>query len=192
MTDFRDLSGSQYGELAFGCAADTAPEQSDQVRPARPGMLTTGEGVGTMPVPEVSRNELVQIVAVAFRRHPHVGNVLTHVSGARWDRVAAALDVIFDPSTKRGELSPIAMNLVELISAEGGPTGRILKPFISDLLERLLPSGAATRLLAHVEGLLPGAESSKSLGPAPDATKSGGRGETGEDLFVPISTGAGG
>lgn len=192
MTDFEDVSRSRCAELAHGSAADTFPDRSSQVRPASPRIPAMGEGVVAVPVPEISRDELVQIVEAAFRRHPHVGNVLTHVSGARWDRVAGALDVIFDPSTKRGELSPIAVNLVELLSAEGGPTGRILKPFFSGLLKRLLSSGAATRLLAHVEDLLPETERCNPVDPPPEAAKSEGRGKTREDLFVPMCTGAGG
>ena len=102
---------------------------------------------------EVDLEALVPRLAAAFRRHPHVGNVLTHICGAQWERVAQALRAIFAPTAASARLSPLADNLVELMWAERGVTGRILKPYLRELLASLLPRRSAERLLDHVAAL---------------------------------------
>ena len=92
-------------------------------------------------------------MVAAFRRHPHVSNVLTHICGAQWERVEQALRAIFGPVAASGRLSPFADDLAELMWAERGVTGRILKPYMRDLLASILPRRSAERLLDQVAAL---------------------------------------
>ena len=64
---------------------------------------------------EIAIDDLVFTVVAAFRRHPHLNNVLTHISGARWERVEQALRAILDPVSRSRELSPLARNIVDLM-----------------------------------------------------------------------------
>jgi hypothetical protein len=48
------------------------------------------------------------------------------------------------------ELSPLARNIVDLMSADRGIAGRILKPYFRDLFAAVLSPGLAARLTAHV------------------------------------------
>lgn len=99
---------------------------------------------------EIVLKDLVFCVVAAFRRHPHLNNVLTHISGASWSRVEEALRVILDPRTGSRDLSPLARNIVDLMCADRGVTGRILKPYYRDLLTNVLGPRVAARLIANV------------------------------------------
>ena len=98
--------------------------------------------------------ELVCMLAATFRSHPHINNVLTHLCGRKWERVGQALHIILNPLATLNDLSPLAQNLVELMCAERGPTGRILKPYLHALLARALPLQIAAYLRVHVFRLL--------------------------------------
>lgn len=99
-------------------------------------------------------DDLVETLVAVFRLHPHIGNVMTHISGGQWGEVGRALRTILDPHSTHNELSPLAMNILELLWAERGITGRILKPYFRALLNKLLSPHVASRLSAHVSGLL--------------------------------------
>jgi hypothetical protein len=115
------------------------------------GVPTTADAdIGTR---EPGREELVERLVAAFRWHPHINNVLTHICGSQWMRVSQALRMIVDPASTRRELSPLALNIVELMWAESGVTGRILKPYLCDVLARNLPRPAAYRLQLQIAGL---------------------------------------
>lgn len=103
--------------------------------------------------PEPDHRELVETIIAALRYHPHVNNVLTHVSGGQWARVGEALSVILDQETASNGLSPLARNVVDLLCAERGVTGRILKPYFRDVLARLVPGEAGESLWNHIAGL---------------------------------------
>lgn len=103
--------------------------------------------------PAIALNDLVFCVAASFRGHPHINNVLTHISGANRDAVERALHAILDPRTGRSALSPLAWNLVDLMCADRGVTGRILKPFYRELLITLLGDALASHFIAHVTSL---------------------------------------
>ncbi|MVA98689.1 hypothetical protein GN330_15695 [Nitratireductor sp. CAU 1489] len=90
------------------------------------------------------------IATSAFRAHGHICNVMTHISGGHWDRVEDALRLILDPRAGRSDLTPLAENIVELLSADAGVTGRIVKPYFATLMARLLPADAAATLCAHL------------------------------------------
>src|ERR1019366_7580148 len=111
----------------------------------------------TMGVPrddrEIAVGDLVFLVVAAFRRHPHISNVLTHISGANWERVEQALRAILDPLAASRELSPLARNIVDLMCADRGVTGRILKPYFRDFLGRILSPCLAALLTNHVSFL---------------------------------------
>lgn len=99
---------------------------------------------------EIGLDDLVFRVAAAFRGHPHLNNVLTHISGANWSAVEKALYGIFDRRAESHSLSPLARNIVDLMCANRGVTGRILKPFYRERLVTLLGKREASRLIAHV------------------------------------------
>lgn len=94
--------------------------------------------------------ELTFFIVAAFRRHPHINNVLTHISGGSWSRIEQALQVIVDPDASGCDLSPLARNIIDLICADRGVTGRIVKPYYRELLVRVLGETVARRLIAHV------------------------------------------
>ena len=101
---------------------------------------------------EMSVDELAYRTLVAFRGHSHTNNVLTHNSGGNWGRVEEELRVIFEPATEPADLSDLAHNILDLMCAERGVTGRILKPlfqsFVRGLLEHELAEGTIRRVSA--------------------------------------------
>ncbi|MDE2379522.1 hypothetical protein [Bradyrhizobium sp.] len=121
---------------------------------------------------QLATPELAFHLVAAFRAHPHVCNVLTHVSRADWRAVERALNVILDPATTSEGLSPLARNLVELMCAERGVTGRILKPCFHGVLDRLLAPDRSERLIARVEALYLGLEW-RAQPPAPAPANAG-------------------
>ncbi len=73
-------------------------------------------------IAELPVSELAAIVVSHFRAHGHICNVMTHISGARWDRVEEAIRVILDPRTGKRQMTPLAENIVDLLCAERGVT----------------------------------------------------------------------
>lgn len=123
---------------------------SVQSRPARtPAGAERGLDAGDGLLPP----GLASFVATAFRHHRHLGNVLTHVSGGNWKRVEEALRAILDPSADSTNLTPLARNIVELMYADRGVTGRILKPYYQGLLISALGEDVARRVIANVMAL---------------------------------------
>src|SRR3569623_1224253 len=59
----------------------------------------------------LSTADLAFRVFAAFRAHPHINNVLTHISQSNWPQVEEALNVILDPSGSEN-LSSLARNNV--------------------------------------------------------------------------------
>ena len=125
--------------------------------------------------PELGRRALVDAIVAALRYHPHVNNVLTHVSGGQWPRVDQALAVIFDRQTTADDLSPLARNVVDLLCAERGVTGRILKPYFRDALARLLPSEAGHSLWNHIVRLSLELQAARDSGVAITRSTNGGQ-----------------
>jgi hypothetical protein len=101
---------------------------------------------------QLSTTELAFRIFAAFRAHPHINNVLTHVSQSNWSQVERAIDVILEPAGS-GELSPLAQNIVDLMCAERGITGKILKPYFHGVLEKLVEQHRAEGLIRHIEEL---------------------------------------
>jgi hypothetical protein len=99
---------------------------------------------------EFDLGDLAYTAVVVFRSHPHINNVFTHLCGGRWERVGQALRVILNPLATLNDLSPLAQNIVELMCAERGVTGGILKPYFHALLAKVLPQHVAAYLRAHV------------------------------------------
>ena len=100
----------------------------------------------------LSTAELAFRIFAVFRGHPHISNVLTHISRANWAQVERELNIILNPTTTGG-LSSLARNIVDLMCAERGVTGKILKPYFHAALQRLLGPDEAERLIRHVEAL---------------------------------------
>lgn len=107
----------------------------------------------TQEVREDTKIDLDQLAFAcigAFRDHSHLSNVLTHISRGNWREVEQALRSIFDSTVESRDLSPLARNLVELMCADRGVTGRIMKPYFRNLLASELQPAQARRLSARV------------------------------------------
>jgi len=102
---------------------------------------------------QLSTAELAFRIFAVFRGHPHISNVLTHISRSNWAQVERELNNILDPATASQEFSSLARNIIDLMCAERGVTGKILKPYFHAALRQLLGSGESERLIRHVEAL---------------------------------------
>ena len=107
----------------------------------------------------IDLDNLVKDIIAAFRSHGHICNVMTHISDTQWDQVENALRVILDPRTGWQALNPLAENIVDLLCADRGVTGRIVKPYFKSLLAKMLPSDAVTCICIHVACLFDELES---------------------------------
>lgn len=101
----------------------------------------------------LSTGELAFRTLAAFRAHPHVSNVLTHISGANWAKVEQSLNRILDVTTTSNTLSPLEQNIVDLMCGDRGTTGRIFKPYFHAILLRVLEPDRAERLIGHIYAL---------------------------------------
>jgi hypothetical protein len=107
----------------------------------------TGNGMSAEP-PTI--DDLAFSLVAALRRHPHLSNVLTHISRSSWPRVEQTLRTILDVKTQQRDLTPLARNMLDLICAERGDTGRIFKPYFNYLLTALAGPHVAPGLFAHI------------------------------------------
>jgi hypothetical protein len=103
--------------------------------------------------PELSTPELAFKVLVCFRAHPHLSNVLTHISGANWAKVEQSLNSILDLATTGGSLSRLEQNIVDLMCADRGITGRIMRPYFQAILRRVLEPDRPEPLIRHINAL---------------------------------------
>jgi hypothetical protein len=110
-----------------------------------------GRSVATLV--RLSTAELAFRIFALFRGHPHISNVLTHISRSNWSQLERELNIILDPTTTTGGLSSLARNIIDLMCAERGVTGKILKPYFHAALHRLLAPVEAERLIRHIEAL---------------------------------------
>lgn len=113
--------------------------------------------------PEYDLDQLVFRMVAAFRRHSHINNVVTHISGGDWTRVDRALRVILDPRSGESDLSPLALNIVDLMCADRGVTGRIVKPYYRERLAEILGSRVARSLIGCVTSLYLEAQSARRM-----------------------------
>ncbi len=102
---------------------------------------------------ELSTAELAFRIFAAFRAHPHINNVLTHISRAKWVEMEKSLNRILDLSTTGDDLSPLEENITELMVGERGITGKILKPYFLAALHRMIEPSRAERLIRHINAL---------------------------------------
>jgi hypothetical protein len=102
---------------------------------------------------ELSTAELAFRIFAAFRAHPHINNVLTHISRAKWIEVEQSLNRILDLSTTADGLSTLEENIIDLMVGERGITGRIFKPYFQATLRRILEPSRAERLIRHINAL---------------------------------------
>jgi hypothetical protein len=63
------------------------------------------------------------------------------------------LRVILDPATQHRDLTPLARNMIDLMIAERGDTGRIFKPYFDALLTALAGPNKAAALLSRIHRL---------------------------------------
>ncbi len=101
----------------------------------------------------LSTAELAFTVYACFRAHPHINNVLTHISGANSKRLEHALRSILDLTTPSDTLSPLERNIVDLMCAERGITGKILRPHFHGVLRKVLQPDRADRIIRHIDFL---------------------------------------
>lgn len=95
---------------------------------------------------------LASFLTIAFRFHGHVGNVLTHISRANWERVEQALTTILSPYAKNERrLSPLEDNIAELLCADRGVSGRLARRYFEALLDAKLPADRAKLITEAVE-----------------------------------------
>src|SRR6185437_11237546 len=94
-----------------------------------------------------------QLLTSAFRNHPHINNVLTHISLGQWDRIEAALGNLLTAPIDTAPVSPLERNLLCLLWEEGGITGRVVKPFFLDICRTSLPPSLAARCVAGIDAL---------------------------------------
>ena len=137
--------------IAFrlGSRAEVQPVQdavSEYVRP-------TAEHPESKGSPELSTDEIAFRLFAAFRAHPHINNVLTHISRAKWLELEHALNRILDLSTTSDGLSPLEENIIELMAGERGITGKILKAYLQVILQRILEPSLGERLIRHINAL---------------------------------------
>lgn len=137
--------------LQMEMQAGSRPAHSPALCQALPPPTPMDRGVAT-PV-RLSTAELAFRIFAVFRGHPHINNVLTHISRANWTQVERELNVILNPAATAERLSPLARNIVDLMCAERGVTGKILKPYFHAALQRLLGPDEAESLVRHVEAL---------------------------------------
>lgn len=105
----------------------------------------------------MDKNEKVSILVEDFvgalRWHPHLGNVLTHVSSRNWGRVEESFAIFFDPAADATSLTPLSKNILELICDNAGTTGRIMQPFLLAFLARNLKGEDSTRIQERIWSL---------------------------------------
>lgn len=102
---------------------------------------------------EFSTAELAFRISAALRAHPHINNVLTHISRAQWVEVERSLSRILDMSTTCDGFSSLEENIVDLMVGERGITGKILKPYFQAALHRLVEPSRAERMIRHINAL---------------------------------------
>lgn len=130
---------------------------------------------------ELSTAEFAFRIFAAFRAHPHINNVLTHISRAKWAEVEQSLNRILDLSTTGDGLSPLEENIIELMVGERGITGKILKPYFQAALHGLLEPSRAERLIRHVNALYLELECKlQHPPPAPPQSETSNQSETSE------------
>jgi hypothetical protein len=109
-------------------------------------------------IQEISTNELAFRTLVEFKAHPHLNNVLTHISGGDWRKVEQSLCFILDPSAEKRERSRLTKNILDLMCADRGVTGRILKPRLHEFLYRTVEPRIAAMLIWRITVLFLGLE----------------------------------
>ena len=150
----------------LGSRADMQPTQTAILRE---DVLPTAEPTTPGDHLEPSAAGLAFRIVSALRAHPHISNVLTHISRAKWSEVEKSLNRILDLSTTSDGLSPLEENIIDLMVGERGVTGTILKPYFQAALYRILRPSHAERLIRHINALYLELEW-KVLHPAPSAT----------------------
>ena len=103
--------------------------------------------------PAPSIHDLAFGTCCALRAHPHLNNVLTHISRANWPSLEQSLGRILDPATPSEGLSPLEQNILDLMCADRGVTGRILKPYFRAVLYNFLEPGRAEPIIGHIQSL---------------------------------------
>lgn len=93
---------------------------------------------------------LAENLSATIRQHPHLGNVVTHISSGRWARVDEALLPLFTPSENFLTVDPLTNNILRLICDNQGTTGRIMQPFFKDFLAHTLKTDDAKSIATWV------------------------------------------
>jgi len=135
------------------------PERRAEVRSAWGAVLDREHLLPAMKSPEdesglpLSTAELAFRIFAAFRAHPHINNVLTHISSGKLAEVEKSLNRILDLSTTVDRLSPLEKNIIELMVGERGITGKILKPYFKAVLYGILKPDRGEALIRNINAL---------------------------------------
>ncbi len=91
-------------------------------------------------------DELSFTLVALLRAEGHLCNVLAHISSGDWRAVERAIVIILSPRTSPKKLSSVAQNIVELVCDNRGVTGRIMRPFFFNAIERIAGKADEKRL----------------------------------------------
>lgn len=103
------------------------------------GDANTSDGDIVPQQSAVDLGAIASALVAEFRANSHINNVMPHISGARWDHIERALHAILDIAAVPAGLSRLEANIIDLLCAERGVTGRIFKPYFEMLLARIRP-----------------------------------------------------
>jgi hypothetical protein len=79
--------------------------------------------------------------------------MLTHLASGDWSAIEQAIAAILGPRACSKRLSNVARTILELICDDRGATGRIMRPFFFNAIERIAGEPEMKRLEKQVEGL---------------------------------------
>lgn len=109
---------------------------------------------------DASHTELTFTLVAALRAHPHLCNVLTHISSQNWRAAEKAIAALLDPATAAGELSALECNILELLCDDRGVTGRIMRPFFFAVIAHVAGEEEKARVesrMRELRALMPAA-----------------------------------
>jgi integrase len=136
-------AGLRVGEISALTVGDVATAESRVRREIKLGAHQTKGSKG-------------RTVVLSNRVRNEIEAYLKTRSGWRNDgplRLRQRIRAILDPLAASRELSPLARNIVDLMCADRGVTGRILKPYFRDFLASILSPCLAALLTDHVSFL---------------------------------------
>lgn len=78
---------------------------------------------------------LTELLVAEIKGHGHFGNVIHHVAGGNWEKVASAMLELLVLPTDAAILSPIARNLVTMLDGKSAVNLRSFRSWLLDHVE---------------------------------------------------------